>query len=407
MKRLAPSAADDALLEQCRERSVRLLRANLTPAGVLAASRGARARRRGYCAIFGRDASLCAIGMAISGDARLERGAAAGLATLAAHQSPEGQIPNIVDARRARSDFWYLGCIDATLWWLIALAAIDRARPRAALRRRFAAPAQRALAWLRAQEHPRFRLLQQNEASDWADIMPRSGYVLYSNALWHLVKLQYGLDAEATRKAAARLLMPFTAPRPRERRLRILSEYAKRIARDRGLYLSYVNYATCGDEGDAFGNALAVLCGLAPRTAARRIRAALERAGAASPYALRVVCEPIAYRGRQWRPYMARHGQNFAWRYQNGGVWPFAGALWAAALAESGDVAAARAALAAAARANALGGWAFNEWLHGRSFAPGGMRGQSWNAAAFLIAHRALREPAPLFRHPARRQNGS
>ena len=32
-----------------------------------------------------------------------------------------------------------------------------------------------------AQEHQRFFLLQQNEASDWADIMPRSGFVLYTN----------------------------------------------------------------------------------------------------------------------------------------------------------------------------------------------------------------------------------
>ena len=44
-----------------------------------------------------------------------------------------------------------------------------------------------------AQEHQRFFLLQQNEASDWADIMPRSGFVLYSNALWHRVKQLYDL----------------------------------------------------------------------------------------------------------------------------------------------------------------------------------------------------------------------
>ena len=40
-------------------------------------------------------------------------------------------------------------------------------------------------------------LLQQNEASDWADIMPRSGFVLYTNALWHRVKRLFDLPNAA------------------------------------------------------------------------------------------------------------------------------------------------------------------------------------------------------------------
>src|SRR3954468_8948830 len=107
------------LLEQCRQRSLQLLRENLTPGGILAASRTQKAGDRGYCAIFGRDASICAIGMGLSGDALLRQGAIDGLATVAEHQAPSGQIPNIVDERHEKPDFWYVGCIDATLWWLI------------------------------------------------------------------------------------------------------------------------------------------------------------------------------------------------------------------------------------------------------------------------------------------------
>ena len=36
------------------------------------------------------------------------------------------------------------------------------------------------------------------------------------------------------------------------------------------------------------------------------------------------------------------------------------------------------------ARANERDGWRFTEWFHGRTMAPQGMAGQSWNAAAFL-----------------------
>jgi hypothetical protein len=41
-------------------------------------------------------------------------------------------------------------------------------------------------------------------------------------------------------------------------------------------------------------------------------------------------------------------------------------------------------------RANADGGWRFTEWFHGRTLAPQGMAGQSWNAATYLLARRAL-----------------
>ncbi len=103
-----------------------LLRRNLTGAGVLAASAGARAAQRGYTAIFGRDAAVCALGMHLSGDAALVRAAVRGLDLLARHQAPNGQIPKFVDPQRREVDFWYLGCIDATLWWLLALAWLDR-----------------------------------------------------------------------------------------------------------------------------------------------------------------------------------------------------------------------------------------------------------------------------------------
>jgi glycogen debranching enzyme len=87
---------------------------------------------------------------------------------------------------------------------------------------------------------------------------------------------------------------------------------------------------------------------------------------------------------------MSRHRQNFAWQYHNGGIWPFVGGFWVAALAESGQREKAARELVKVARANALRDWEFNEWLHGRTLEPRGMRGQSWNAAAFLIACYAL-----------------
>jgi glycogen debranching enzyme len=102
------------------------------------------------------------------------------------------------------------------------------------------------------------------------------------------------------------------------------------------------------------------------------------------------VCEPITRHDTLWRPYMDRHQQNLDWQYHNGGIWPFIGGFWVTALAASGQHERARADLARLAGANRLNQWQFNEWLHGQSAAPSGMPHQSWNAAAFLIAQRAL-----------------
>ena len=375
----------EALVEECRRRSIALLRANLGPAGMRAATPARRARARSYDAVFARDAALCALGMAASGEPDLVRGARSALAALAARQADNGQVPNFVRARAARGDFWYLGCIDATLWWLLAVDVLG-------LRRRYARRSARALAWLRAQEHPVLRLLQQNEASDWADIMPRSGFVLYANALWVAVQRRYApRGAGRTRAALNALFFPAERKPPAGRRARLLAAAPRRRARLRALYVSYLNLEHFGDEGDVVGNLLAVLTGVAGAARARQVLATLRRERVDAPYPVRAVCRPIAPGSPAWRPYLARHRQNFPWQYHNGGIWPFAGGLWVAALAQAGDTARAARALEALARANALGGWAFNEWLHGRSGAPRGMRGQSWNAACFLLAHRALR----------------
>lgn len=378
------------LVERCRARSVALLKRNLSPAGMLAATPGERAESRSYTAIFARDAAICALGMALSGDPALESEASTGMLTLAAHQAENGQIPKFVDVRQSQADFWYLGCIDATLWWLLIIALLDDMQG-STLRKRLQPQVRQAIVWLECQEHQHFRLLQQNEASDWADIMPRSGFVLYTNALWYLVKRLYDLPhANDTRRNANHLFHPFSGHVAEYRRARLLSHYSRRSARNQELYLSFVNFAFYGDEGDVFGNVLAILFGLADESAAHRIVKALERAQVHEPYPVRVVCDPILEASFLWRPYMSRHQQNFAWQYHNGGIWPFVGGFWVAALAATGLHDAARRELVKLARANEVGDWAFNEWLHGRTHAPGGMDGQSWNAGAFLFAHKVV-----------------
>jgi glycogen debranching enzyme len=382
---------DQSLLDACHSQSVDLLKRNLTPEGILAASPTAQAAKRGYTAIFGRDAAVCAIGMVLSGDQSLARAAAAGLDTLAEHQAPNGQIAKFVDVQRQEADFWYLGCIDSTLWWLIALWFLDRHRSPSGLLRRYAKRVELAIQWLLAQEHQRFYLLQQNEASDWADIMPRSGFVLYTNALWYFVKRTYRIGhAAETHENFNGLFHPFSADIADYRRARLLNDYVLKQGHNFDLYLSFVNFSFFGEEGDVFGNVLAVLLGLADRLATTRTLDALTASHVGDPYPVRAVTRPIKQSNSLWRPYMARHRQNFVWQYHNGGIWPMVGGFWVTALVAAGRLEQAKSELIKLARVCALRNWRFTEWLHGKTLAPRGMPGQSWNAAAFLMAEHAV-----------------
>jgi glycogen debranching enzyme len=388
----------DALLNECRARSIALLKSNLTPAGILAATATDRADKRGYTAIFGRDAAICAVGMVHSGDEELRRGAVSAMHTLAEHQAPNGQIPKFVDVRKQEADFWYLGCIDSTLWWLIALAYLDAHDLPGGLQKRYAKQIMRAIDWLLAQEHQHFYLLQQNEASDWADIMPRSGFVLYTNALWYHVKQLFKVPhAAETLENFNGLFHPFSAGIAEYRRARLLADYALNRARNRDVYLSFVNFSFFGEEGDVFGNVLAVLLGLADERASRRTVRALINGRVHDPYPVRVVQRPITRENVLWRPYMSRHKQNFVWQYHNGGIWPMVGGFWVSALVACGRMKEARAELVKLARACERENWRFTEWLHGRTLAARGMPGQSWNAAAYLFALHSVDTGFPPF----------
>ena len=383
---------DVDLIHECYNRSLALLKQNSTAAGVIACARSKKAVDRGYASIFGRDAAICSLGMVASGDRELARAAKISILTLARHQAPNGQIPKYV-TQSHKADFWYSGCIDATLWWLIALDFYDRAFPEEGFRKKLEQKTGKALGWLFCQEHQGMYLLQQNEASDWADIMPRSGFVLYTNALWyHVKKLYHVATAGKTRHFFRHLFFPFDKSCSEHRRVRILTDYVKGGATQRDFFLSFVNFSFWGEEVDVFGNVLSCLFTIPLLKKRTSILDALLREKANRPWPVRSVLFPIARNNPLWRPYMERHKQNLPHQYHNGGIWPFVAGFWVMLLTKTGRKELAWQELARYAEVCRVNNWSFNEWFHGRTGEPMGMNGQSWNAAMFIMAYHALKD---------------
>jgi glycogen debranching enzyme len=83
-----------------------------------------------------------------------------------------------------------------------------------------------------------------------------------------------------------------------------------------------------------------------------------------------------------WRDYYG--SLNAPHRYHNGGVWPFLGGFYVAALVKAGRHEAAGLALQSLSELNECG--QFNEWHHGKTGAPMGAQDQAWSAGMYLFA---------------------
>lgn len=64
--------------------------------------------------------------------------------------------------------------------------------------------------------------------------------------------------------------------------------------------------------------------------------------------------------------------------------------FWVYLLARHGKIKQAQAELLKLAQANSFNNWEFNEWFHGRNNRPMGVKGQTWNAATYILAYNAV-----------------
>lgn len=382
------------LIEECYQKSIELLKNNSSEYGVLASSPQIKAKQRNYLSIFARDAGICSLGMVASGDKKLIASARRSIETLFKAQAKDGEIPNYVKPEKKYKDFWRMECMDATLWALIALDFFDKnAGQKIKLRKKYKKHIIKALYWLRCQKHEQDNLLIQNEASDWADLMPRSGKVLYSNALWYYICSLYDLDIKTeVRKNFNNLFFPFDKDPNKVKKCDRATVTAIKKLKPKSYYLSFVNYLFWGQEIDVFGNSLALIFNLAPKSQAEKIITFLNKYPRKKDLAMPVVFNPIKEDSEYWRDYMESHSQNYPYQYHNGGVWPFAACFWVIALAKAGRKNEALAELEKIAKMLKHNDWAFHEWFQAKTGRAHGMHGQSWNAGAFLFAYHFLKK---------------
>ena len=320
---------------------------------------------------------------------------------LSAHRRAGGAIPNNVDCVTLRPNF--RAYADGGLWWIIGSTLLS---PQPEVVREI-------LHWYEYQDVDQSGLLSMQEGSDWQDLFCTRGKGLYLNCLYvmalrlaaelfapeesdHLRRqaamvadrinayFWYKGDRDTQRHISNTFSTEGTVPRDSMGRLREVPE--KRYLTEEQYYLPYLGFRALGEWFDSFGNILAILAGVADAQQSEIILDFISR-HSMDVWPLRSLTPAVRPGDADWRSYYG--SLNAPHHYHNGGVWPFLGGLYVAALVKTGRHDAADVALQNLARLNQCG--QFNEWHHGETGVPMGARDQAWSAGMYLFACECVR----------------
>lgn len=401
----------DNLLESCFDLSVKKLLANSTPHGLIAAAANSdEGKIKNYTSLFSRDISICSLGILASENQQLIASLKQSLISLTKAQSPLGQFPFYYKPEENITRWWTPGALDSTLWWCIAFLKYCQIIKDESFYQEYKDSLEKAFTWLTYQDTNNDSLLEQGEASDWADEMPRFGIVAYSNTLWYwFITLRVEIEkrndlVDLKKRVYEGFNTIFSALKGGDNNggyipdneyvksnigVKNIIEYTNVHAVYLPYYYGFVSHKTFEMRCDVYANILACIVGLADEHKAKEITDFIIRSGSNLPYPVKALYPPIYPGEPEWKEYMTKGRQNYPWQYHNGGIWPYIGGFWVMWLAKYNKELAKKE-LEKLAAANALNNWEFNEYLHGQHGTPMGIPNQSWNMAMYMAAYKTV-----------------
>lgn len=333
-----------------------------------------------YRAVFTRDAVMAGIAGLLVDDPAITAGLVRTLVRLRDLQGEAGQVPSNYEPRDDGAPRVSFGAVvprlDAPTWYLVGVALAARAaaiEPAA-----FEASVRRTIGLLDALEYNGRHLVYTPAGGNWADEYLTEGYTLYDQVL----------RAWALRLLASTYDEPRWAAKADAVGARIAEAFWPAGSEARGHPIASFTPLVVRETFDLAGCALLALSGAAPAlgTAALDWIAARFLAVDALPPAF----HPVVAEGDADWPALRRY-HLFAFRnrpheYHNGGVWPIWLGWTALALARAGrgdELARLRAVVTA--KLDAAPAFAFEEYLHGLTYVPGGTPHMAYTATGLVF----------------------
>jgi hypothetical protein len=355
--------------------------------------------RIGHHQIWARDSMIALLGARFLQNDRVRHALRDSIGTLKSKATPLGAMPNNVDALTGKPNF--RAYADGGLWWIIgsSLIAPDADATRAILR------------WYACHDVDQSGLISMQEGADWQDLFCTRGKGLYLNCLYvialrHAAKIHKTHSQEDSReytsladRTAAQVNRWLWYKGDEDMLSHIAHSFStdnlqahdslgrkrwlpqKRVLHKEQYYLPYLSFREVGEWFDTLGNLLAILGGIADAEKTHMIMDFIRRHGICDPPA-RAIHPIIEQHAPDWREYYG--ALNAPHHYHNGGVWPFIGGFYVAALVKTGKVKDAAQALHTLAGLNLAGN--FNEWHRGDTMESSGVEHQAWSAGMYLFA---------------------
>jgi len=414
----------EEIIEEAYEKAIALIRKNTTPHGLMAVS---SAKESLYpVSIYIRDTMIASLGASLGLGDEYRITYQRTLTALSRYQSELGQIPQAVTPKDGSFVPEYESQ-DSNLWYLLGHCYLYRIYKDKRFFKDNLASLERAILWLRYQDPNNDGLLEFPEGGNWMDFFGQRGVVLLDNVMWYGgLKYFAGILNECGRdgseydkmaddiKRKINILMWIDNTYDLEKEKEIFKmgrrrgwQYKRFIAEIAGrpFYLPYVEFMDFGEYLDTFANLMAILLGATNgektegENRADLILNYIRDVGADRPYPITAVYPPIEPGNKSWRDYyrmghVLREKSNTPYQYINGGIWPFIGGFYVAALVKCGRMEKAKEELSLLADANKKGykcKWGFPEYLHGKTGNVMGGDYFSWSAGMYIYAYECVK----------------
>ncbi|MEK7090695.1 MAG: amylo-alpha-1,6-glucosidase, partial [Patescibacteria group bacterium] len=300
----------------------------------------------GYEATWARDSMVASLGASLIGN-KFEKPFRKSLGVLSKNQSEHGQIPNAVgDYNIERKSKITFNSIDSTLWYIIGHFVYAVAYKNKRLQKKYKKNIERSVAWLGYQDPNEDKLIVQQPTMDWQDAFPHKyGRVLSTEALYFAA-----LNFLGKKKKAGKIKRVINGE---------VEKYLSLYDSKHGHYLPWIwkthnKYREEEHWFDTFGNLMAIVSGLATPKISASILRYIEKEKINRPYPCKAIYPPIKRGSKEWKDYFEDAEAREPYHYLNGGIWPFLGGFYVAALVKTGQLKKAESELGLLAKANKL-----------------------------------------------------
>jgi|GEM_PF-193352 len=341
----------------------------------------------GYPEPYTRDLMFSIFGIAVSGNQILRNSIRNVLEKLAGNQTERGHIPSLVHDKEDR------GASDTTPLFLIGTAIFRKITGEPDFLHE---AVDKSLIWMEYQSPSDRCLVAQQPTSDWRDEQWVSGYGLYVNTLVYTYLRLLGKHERADNIFHEMSRFTITGG--------IMHKHVHEglVVKHKPYYALWSYKIHSSERFDLLGNSLAILSGLASPSRADEMISWIEEE-----------CAEMKKRGElavdlppNFFPYIKSEDMDWHARYafynkpgdyHNGGIWPFIGGFYVAALVAANRFSLAEEKLVELTHCIKLShtegvDFGFNEWIKAQDGKPMGQDWQTWSAALYLYAATCVEE---------------